>query len=106
MLRIQDYIDMIFNTFEKNQVAIVPLTEGLNYEEHSTNNSSANGSDFKELRQAIEDILIYIARIVGVSPSNSRRKCRLRKAIEATNKFCFKPLTKKLERELNAKLIL
>ena len=26
---IQDYIDMIFNTFEKNQVAVVPLTEGL-----------------------------------------------------------------------------
>lgn len=41
----------------------------MEYEEHSTNNSSANGSDFKELRQAIEDILIYIARIVGVSPS-------------------------------------
>lgn len=45
------------------------MTKGLEYEEHSTNNSSANGSDFKELRQAIEDILIYIARIVGVSPS-------------------------------------
>ena len=66
---IQDYIDMIFNTFEKNQVAVVPLTKGLEYEEHSTNNSSAKGSDFKELRQAIEDILIYIARIIGVAPS-------------------------------------
>ena len=102
---IQDYIDMIFNTFEKNQVAVVPLTKGLEYEEHSTNNSSANGSDFKELRQAIEDILIYIARIVGVSPSLILgENADLEKAIEATNQFCFKPLTKKLERELNAKL--
>lgn len=102
---IQDYIDMIFNTFEKNQVAVVPLTKGLEYEEHSTNNSNANGSDFKELRQAIEDILIYIARIIGVAPSLILgENADLEKAIESTNKFCFKPLTKKLERELNAKL--
>ncbi|RIL71519.1 phage portal protein [Staphylococcus devriesei] len=102
---IQDYIDMIFNTFEKNQVAVIPLTKGLSYEEHSTKGSSTSGSQFGDLRALVQDILIYVARLIGVTPSLILgENADLEKSIEATNKFCFKPLMKKIETELNAKL--
>lgn len=102
---IQDYIDMIFNTFEKNQVAVIPLTKGLSYEEHSTKGSSTGGSQFSDLRALVQDILIYVARLIGVTPSLILgENANLEKSIEATNKFCFKPLMKKIETELNAKL--
>lgn len=102
---IQDYIDMIFNTFEKNQVAVIPLTKGLSYEEYSSKSGSTGKSDFGDLRALVQDILIYVSRVVGVTPSLILgENADLDKAIEATNKFCFKPLMKKLETELNAKL--
>ncbi|WP_210130328.1 phage portal protein, partial [Staphylococcus sp. GDX8P54P] len=51
---IQDYIDMIFNTFEKNQVAVIPLTKGLSYEEYSSKSGSTGKSDFGDLRALVQ----------------------------------------------------
>ena len=75
---IQDYIDMIFNTFEKNQVAVIPLTKGLSYEEHSSKSGSTGKSDFGDLRALVQDIHLCIKSSWRNTVINFRRECRFR----------------------------
>ena len=104
MLKEFKIISNDFNTFEESSCDCTQLAEGL-----ST----------KNIQQTIPGEWLQISRRVTTSnrryshilyctycrciTSNSSENADLEKAIEATNKFCFKPLTKKLERELNAK---
>ncbi|PCF54106.1 phage portal protein [Staphylococcus delphini] len=101
---VQEYIDMLFQSFKNNSIAIAPLTKGLDYEEHSSKGSAQGNQEFKEIEELKRTILTDVARIIGVPPSLVFGEVAdLEKAIESYLKFCINPLLRKIEAELNAK---
>lgn len=102
--QVQDYINAIFDSFSNNSVAVVPLTKGMEYEEHSSKGGSQNAQQFKELEELKRTILTDVARMVGLTPALVLGEMAdLEKSIEASLKFGINPLLRKIESELNAK---
>lgn len=101
---IQEYIDMLFDSFKNNSIAIAPLTKGLSYEEHSSKGASQGSQAFNEIEELKRTILTDVARMVGVPPSLVLGEMAdLEKTIDSYLKFCINPLLRKIESELNAK---
>ncbi|MBM6506690.1 phage portal protein [Staphylococcus pasteuri] len=102
--KLQGYIDMMFEAFKNNSIAIAPLTKGLEYEEHSSKGASQGTQEFKELEELKRTILTDIARMIGVPPSLViGEMADLEKQIDSYLKFCINPLLRKIESELNSK---
>lgn len=103
--RLQNYIDTIFEAFNNNQTAIVPLTKGLDYEEHSNKGGSKDQTLFDDLENLKKSIIMDVARIIGVPPALILGETAdLEKSLELFFKTCAKPLVEKLESELNGKM--
>ncbi|MGW7906925.1 phage portal protein [Staphylococcus pseudoxylosus] len=104
---LQEYMDMIFDVFNNSSTAVVPLPKGLEYQEHSSKGSSKSGeSAFKEMEELRKSILIDISRIIGVPPSLILGEMAdLEKAIQSYYKFCINPLVRKIQAELNGKML-
>ena len=99
---------MLFRSeaFDKNQTAVVPLPKGLDYEEHSNKGSSQSKSEFSELDELKKSILIDVARMVGVPPSLILGEVAdLEKTLDLFFKTCGSPLVKKIQSELNGKML-
>lgn len=104
--QLQGYIDMVFDAFNKNQTAVVPLPKGLEYEEHSSKGSTQGVSEFKELDDLKKSILVDVARMIGVPPALILGEVAdLEKSIELFFKTCGSPLVKKIQAELNGKML-
>lgn len=101
---LQGYIDMLFEAFKNNTIAVAPLTKGLTYEEHSGKGAAQGKQEFKEIEELKRTILTDIARMIGVPPSLVLGEMAdLEKTINSYLKFCINPLLRKIESELNAK---
>lgn len=101
---LQGYIDMLFEAFKNNTIAVAPLTKGLTYEEHSGKGTAQGKQEFKEIEELKRTILTDIARMIGVPPSLVLGEMAdLEKTINSYLKFCINPLLRKIESELNAK---
>lgn len=95
--------DKIFQSFSNNDVAIVPLPKGFEYEEVSSGgNSKINFSELKEVKDGLmADVASSLGVPIGlINGDNSD----LEKNITVFEKFCLTPLIKKIQNELNAKL--
>ncbi|MDU0461933.1 phage portal protein [Staphylococcus ureilyticus] len=104
--QLQEYIDMVFEAFNKNQTAVVPLPKGLDYEEHSNKGANQNKSDFNELDDLKKSVLIDVARMIGVPPSLIIGEVAdLEKTIKLFFETCGGPLVKKIQSELNGKML-
>ncbi|MHA6806338.1 phage portal protein [Staphylococcus capitis subsp. urealyticus] len=103
--KVQEYVNKLLKVFEENSVAVAPLTNMFDYTESSNANkgNSAPFSDITNLKKAMID---EVAKILGIPPSLIHGDMAdLENAMESYIKFCIKPLLKKIEDELNAKLI-
>lgn len=102
--KMQDYVNKITSSFSTNAVAVAPLTKGFDYQEVSggTKTSSANFEDLTKLKKSLQD---DVAKAIGIPPALINGELAdMDNALESYIKFCIKPLIKKIEDELNAKL--
>lgn len=103
--RLQEFIDKIYKSFRTNSVAIVPKTKGFEYEEY-TNKTQVSNESMEELIKVKKSLIDDVSRIIG-SPSAlvHGELAELEHNIKALRRVCVGPLVKKLEDELNAKLL-
>ena len=102
--KLQKFIDKLFNTFKNNPVAIVPKLKGFEYDEVS--NGSNNGKSIEELTKLKKSLIDDVANILGIPNALIHGDMsEYETSIKAYIKFCIGPLVKKIEDELNAKLL-
>ncbi|MCZ0828263.1 phage portal protein [Brevibacillus laterosporus] len=102
--KLQKFIDRLFLAFKNNVIALVPKLKGFEYDE--VNSGTNNGKSVEELAKLKRDLTNDIANILGIPISLIYGDMsEYETAIKAYIKFCIAPLVKKLQDELNAKLI-
>ncbi|NYS33466.1 phage portal protein [Streptococcus danieliae] len=99
------YADNLFKAFSSKSIAIVPMMNGLEYEELTNKVGATNLSvdELKHLKRQFED---DIAELIGI-PSTLLHSdvADLESSQKAFNDYCLNPLIQKVEDELNAKII-
>ncbi|MEK0177482.1 phage portal protein [Tetragenococcus halophilus] len=101
--KLQNFIDRLFNGFKK-PVSIVPVSNGLEYNELS--DGTKQGQTFDETNQVQKAMVTEVAKLIGVPPSLIHGETADQdSAQEMYIKYCINPLLKKLEDELNAKIL-
>lgn len=102
--KMQDYVNKITSSFSTNAVAVAPLTKNYDYQEVSGNTKAGSASfeDLSKLKKSLQD---DVAKAIGIPPALINGELAdMDNALESYIKFCIKPLIKKIEDELNAKL--
>jgi HK97 family phage portal protein len=102
--KLQKFIDKLFAAFSKNSVAIVPKLKGFEYDEVASGDN--NGQSIDELTKLKKSLIDDVANILGIPNALIHGDMsEYETSIKAYIKFCIGPLVKKIEDELNAKLI-
>ncbi|WP_375708824.1 phage portal protein [Streptococcus dysgalactiae] len=101
----QSYSDKLFNAFSTRSVAIVPTVDGLEYNEltNTTGTSNISIDDVKTIRRQFDDEIADILGIPAVVLHGDM--ATLDSSQKALVIYCMQPLFKKVEDELNAKLL-
>lgn len=103
--KMQKYVNKVVDSFSKNDVAITPLTKGFDFQDVSAN-TKGNNASFDELTKLQKAMVDSVAKAIGIPPSLIHGELAdLKNALESFSKFCTKPLNKKIEDELKAKLL-
>jgi len=103
-VKLQSFIDKMFASFQNNLIALIPKTKGFEYTEISKGDS--NGKSVEELAKLKQDLTNTVANILGIPISIVHgNMSEYETALKAYNKFCIQPLVKKIQDELNAKIV-
>lgn len=91
--------------FDAENGAVLPLTEGFEYKELSSNVGVKGGSDNKEIRAFINDVFDFVAMAFQVPPQLIKGDIAdTEKAVKNFLTFCINPLAELLMDEINRKL--
>lgn len=102
--KLQKFIDNTYKSFNHNSIAIVPITNGFEYNEVSSSRVNTNQS-VSELNDLRLGFLNDVARLIGIPPALvTGEKVESKENLEAFYNSCLKPLLNKIRDELNAKL--
>jgi HK97 family phage portal protein len=102
--KLQKFIDKLFAAFSKNSVAIVPKLKGFEYDEVASGDN--NGQSIDELTKLKKSLIDDVANILGIPNALIHGEmAEYETSIKAYIKFCIGPLVKKIEDELNAKIL-
>lgn len=102
--KLQEFINKLFASFRKNVVALVPKLKGFNYTEVSKGDN--NGKSVEELAKLKKDLVDDVANILGIPISLIHGDMSdYETAIKAYVKFSIGPFLKKIQDELNSKVI-
>lgn len=102
---LQNYVERMYDSFNNESVAVVPLTKDFDYEEY-TNKTGVQNQSADELNKVKKAPIDDVARIVGVPSALIHGEM----ANSETNSKAYRtqtvtPLVKKITDELNAKLL-
>ena len=101
--KLQKFINKIFDSFSKNPVAVIPLTNGFEYNEVS-NSAGTKNQTFDESNGVLLAFIDHVARLVGVPPALIHGEtAESSDNQELFNKQCLSALLKKIQTEINAK---
>lgn len=104
--KLQGFINKVYNSYRTNSVAIVPKMKGFEYEEY-TNRQGGSNQSLEELAKMATSLIDDIANMIGVPTALIYgEKSEMDSNIKAYKKLCIIPLAKKLQDELNAKILL
>lgn len=99
------YSEKLFSAFKERSVAIVPMNDHVEYEELTNKVGASNLSvdDLKKTRQQFED---DVAGILGIPVALLHGEIAgIEDAQRTFNMYCLGPLIKRVQDELNAKII-
>lgn len=100
--KLQKFIDKIFQSFSKNSVALVPITNGFEYNEVS--NGVGKNQTFDESNGVLLAFIDHVARLVGVPPALIHGEtAESGENQKLFNKQCLSSVLNKIQSELNAK---
>ncbi|MCT3264326.1 phage portal protein [Lactiplantibacillus plantarum] len=100
--KLQKFIDKIFQSFSKNSVALVPITNGFEYNEVS--NGVGKNQTFDESNGVLLAFIDHVARLVGVPPALIHGEtAESGENQKLFNRQCLSSLLNKIQSELNAK---
>lgn len=102
--RWQGYADNLFKSFSNKSIAIVPISDGIEYEEltNKVGASNLNMDELKHLKRQFED---DVAELIGIPTTLLHSDVAdLESSQKAFNDYCLSPLIQKVEDELNAKI--
>lgn len=104
-IALQNYVERVYQSFNNESVAVVPLTKDFDYEEY-TNKTGVQNQSVDELTKIKKTTIDDVARIVGVPSALIHGEM----ANSETNSKAYRtqtviPLVKKIADELNAKLL-
>lgn len=103
--KIQSFINKAYESFDKNDIAIVPLQKGYEYKEHSSNNGAKTSSQIEDMAKVPNQLLSYVARNLGIPVGLiNGDTADIEAMTDNYMKFCIKPIIEKITDELNAKL--
>jgi HK97 family phage portal protein len=109
-LKDQEDLEKVFKDkfkrfFEAENGAILPLTEGLDYEDLDSNIGTKGGADNNAIRSFVDDIFDFVAIALQIPPVIL--KGQVADSGDAFNNFityCINPLAELIEDEINRKL--
>lgn len=102
--KLQNFIDKLFTSFRKNSVALVPKLKGFEYNEVSKGED--NGQSLEELSKLKRSLIDDVANILGIPNALIHGElAEYDTSIKAYVRFCIGPIIKKIQNELNAKLL-
>ena len=102
--RLQGFVDKLFASFKKNSVALVPKLKGFEYTEVAK--GDVKGQSIDELSKLKRSVIDDVANVFGIPNALIHGELSdYETAIKAYIKFCIGPIIKKIENELNAKII-
>lgn len=103
--RLQKFIDKLYKTFKTASVALVPKMKGFDYEEY-TNKTGVSNQSLEELTKMKKSLIDDVSRAIGVpSALVHGEMADLDSNMKSFKRLCIQPLVKKLQDELNAKLL-
>ena len=103
--KMQKFIDKAYESFDKNDIAIVPLQKGYEYKEHSSNTGTKTTSQIDDMVKVPNQLLSYVARNLGIPVGLiNGDTADIEAMTDNYMKFCIKPIIEKITDELNAKL--
>ncbi|KAF1303673.1 phage portal protein [Enterococcus sp. JM9B] len=103
--KMQEFMNKLFKAFKTSSVAIVPKSKNFSYDEYTNKVGSSNQS-LKELDDMKKSLISDVARAIGVPPALAlSENAELSDNLKAFKKLCVDELIKKLQDELNAKLL-
>lgn len=102
--KLQNFIDKLFTSFRKNSIALVPKLKGFEYNEVSKGED--NGQSLEELSKLKRSLIDDVANILGIPNALIHGElAEYDTSIKAYARFCIGPIIKKIQNELNAKLL-
>lgn len=103
--KMQNFINKAYESFDKNDIAIVPLQKGYEYKEHSSNTGTKTSSQIDDLVKVPNQLLSYVASNLGIPlPLLDGSVADIEAMTENYMKFCINNFIEKIVDELNAKL--
>lgn len=103
--KMQTFINKAYESFDKNDIAIVPLQKGYEYKEHSSNTGTKTTSQIDDMVKVPNQLLSYVARNLGIPVGLiNGDTADIEAMTDNYMKFCIKPIIEKITDELNAKL--
>lgn len=104
--QLQTYMDKLYAAFKKNSVAIIPELKGFKYAEVNANKGANSNISVDELNKIKKSIIDDAAKAIGIPPALIHGEMAdLENNMKAYIKFCVNALNKKIQDELNAKII-
>ena len=101
-IKLQEFIDNMYEAIEKKDVAIIPQQPGFEYKEQSGNGVSGQSVD--EINKVTGGFLDQVAIAIGIPPSLiNGDKADIEKLTKNYMFFTVSPLLKKIEEECNVK---
>lgn len=103
---LQELLDIRFkNYFESEGDALIPLTDGLKYNEPSKEKSSKDAENGRGIRDFINDIFDFVAIPLRIPPSLLKGDVQdTSNAVNDYLTFCLNPFVKFITDELNRKM--
>lgn len=103
--RLQNFIDKLYKSFKTTSVALVPKLKGFDYEEY-TNKTGVTNQSLDDITKMKKSLIDDVSRAIGVpSALVHGEMADLESNMKAFRKLCLNPLIRKLQDELNAKLL-
>ena len=94
--KIQSFINKAYESFDKNDIAIVPLQKGYEYKEHSSNNGTKTSSQIEDMAKVPNQLLSYVARNLGIPVGLiNGDTADIEAMTDNYMKFCIKPIIEK-----------
>lgn len=103
-IKLQNFIDKLFKSFKANSIALVPKLKGFEYDEVSK--GDVKGQSIEDLTKLKRSVIGDVANVLGIPNALIHGELSdYETAIKAYVRFCNNPIVKKIQDELNAKLV-